>query len=188
MGSDWAGTEQRLIRQLKDGDQSALGDLMDHYGEDLMRYVYSILGCKEAAEDAFQDTWLRLMENVDEFKTGNDLAPWLFRIARNRAYDMLRRSRGRWVSFDERVGSDEDPLVAPAFAARCHDAATVDRLLPQLEPAYREILFWRFFEEKSYDDIAAISRLPMGTVKSRLKRALDRLASLYRDSRGGESS
>jgi len=73
----WAETEQGNLRRLRDGDRGGVEELMDHYGEDLMRYLAAILGSRGAAEDAFQDTWPRVMERIDRYCThcGAEVTP-----------------------------------------------------------------------------------------------------------------
>jgi len=72
---------------------------MDLHGEALMRYLYSIMGTRESAEDVFQDSWVKVMEKISLFDSTMSFRPWLFRVARNAAYDALRRKK-RWWSLD----------------------------------------------------------------------------------------
>lgn len=172
--------ERQLILRLKQGQTAAAEGLMDHYGESLMRYLCSILGNREAAEDVFQESWVKVMEKIDRFQNEMSFGPWLFRIARNAAYDTLRRKR-RWWSLDTGSGADSEdrPLeVADPgdFGHQVVARQTVARLLEWLSPDYREVLFLRFFQDQSYEEIAELCQLPLGTVKSRLKRGLDYLA------------
>jgi len=176
IGSD----ERQLISQLKQGNTDAAGALMDLHGETLMRYIYSIVGTREAAEDVFQDSWVRVMEKIHQFNKEMSFRPWLFRIARNVAYDSLRRKR-RWWSLDsgQSPESGERPMEIPDstdFGRQVVAQETVQRLLGSLSPEYREVLCLRFFQDHSYEEIAELCRLPLGTVKSRLKRGLDFLA------------
>lgn len=174
-----AEDEGQLILQLKRGRMDAAGTLMDHYGESLMRYLHSILGNREAAEDVFQEVWIKVMRKIGRFRDGEAFGPWLFRVARNTAYDTLR-GRKRWWSLDTGSGkSDEEvPEVADPsdFGRRVVARETVGRVLGEIAPGYREVLELRFMEELSYEEIAGVCRLPLGTVKSRLKRGLERLA------------
>lgn len=172
--------ERQLISQLKKGDAAAAGTLMDLYGEALMRYLYSIMGTRESAEDAFQDSWVRVMEKISLFDSNMSFRPWLFRVARNVAYDSLRRKK-RWWSLDtgQSVEDGDRPMEIPDpvdFGRQVVTQETVRRLLEFLPPAYREVLYLRFFQDQSYEEIAELCRLPLGTVKSRLKRGLDYLA------------
>jgi len=160
-----------LVRRLEEGDREALAALMDLHGEGLMRYLVSITGSRDMAQDAFQDTWVRVAEKAHTFNASHDFAPWLFRIARNRALDLLRREKFRRVlGLDEAVPAAADPTVD--FLERQNVRAAMARLPVR----HREILGLRFYLDKSYEELAALLRLPLGTVKSRLNRALEKLA------------
>jgi RNA polymerase sigma-70 factor, ECF subfamily len=172
--------ELQLISQLKKGDTDAAGALMDLHGEALMRYLYSILGTRESAEDVFQDSWVKVMEKISLFDSNVSFRPWLFRVARNAAYDSLRK-RKRWWSLDtgQSLEDGDHPMEIPDpkdFGRQVVAQETVKRLWKFLAPAYREVLYLRFFHDQSYEEIAELCRLPLGTVKSRLKRGLDYLA------------
>lgn len=176
-------SEAELIARIKDGDRSCLADLMDRHGSDLMRFLVSILGNRSAAEDAFQDTWVRVMEKIGSFRSGQPLAPWLFRIARNRAYDLRRRGRRWWAPW-RREESCRDALPQPVdprdFAGELQRRELLAKLFASLASSHREILWLRFFGECSLEEIAQVLQLPLGTVKSRLNRALGCLAENYR--------
>ena len=173
--------ERQLILQMKQGQLDAAGGLMDLRGESLMRYLHSILGSREAAEDAFQESWIKVMEKIDRFDDEMSFAPWLFRIARNTAYDALRRKRRWWPINTTRQtpeSNERDTEVADPtdFGHQVMARETIGRLLKSLSPDFREVLFLRFFQDQSYEEIAEYCHLPLGTVKSRLKRGLDYLA------------
>ena len=179
--------EQALVQRLKEGDEKSVSELMDLYGSQLMRYLVSILGKREWAEDVFQDTWVKVMEKIRGFHSDAPFAPWLFRIARNGAYDLLRHNR-RWLSVENTKDDAKDrpiePHVMGNWAENLADQQIVQKLLVALEPAYREVLWLRFFQEMSYGEICQYTRLPMGTVKSRLFRALDQVAIMYQQMKG----
>jgi RNA polymerase sigma-70 factor (ECF subfamily) len=174
--------ERDVVRRLRAGDRSGLGELVDLHGESLMQYLVSILHDRDAAEDAFQDTWVRVVQRIGRFDPDLPFAPWLFRVARNRAYDHLRWSR-RWSLFgleaSERGPEAGSRPVEPAAAERLAAGEVAGRLLEGLDPGQREIIWLRFFRECSYQEIARICGLRLGTVKSRLRRALQRLAVLH---------
>jgi len=170
------------LRDLQQGDTHGLAGIIDQYGEELMRYLTSILGNPATAEDAFQDTWLRVVRKIRTYDPRRAFEPWLFRIARNRAYDLLR-SRRRW--WTRRTGEDRPADRDPCFAE--HDGFfenfwrrdLLRRLFAEMDPPYREMLWLRYYRDLSYQEIADVCRLPLGTVKSRLRRALDQLGRLY---------
>ena len=174
--------ERDLLRHLQEGGREGLGRLVDRYGEGLMQYLNSILRNREAAEDAFQDTWVLVARKIHRCDADRPFGPWLFRVARNRAYDRLRGGRRRsFFGLEEHtLRTRPAPGTAPSAALdRLAAAEIAARLLPRLDADYREMIHLRFYRECSYEEIAEICGIPLGTVKSRLRRALDRLAILY---------
>ncbi len=184
MGLEQLNEEWRWIQDLKKGDHHAVIPLMDHYGESLMRYLVHLLGNRDNAEDVFQETWVKVIEKITSFQQEFSFSPWLFRIARNTAYDQLRERR-KWRVLDWfRKPEDEDQppleLESPEnFTAPIFRKEIVQKLMGELTPEYREMLWLRFFQDFSYEEIAQLCRIPLGTVKSRLKRALDKAAAAY---------
>jgi RNA polymerase sigma-70 factor (ECF subfamily) len=182
MADDAATRERDLVRRLRAGDRGCLGEFVDRHGEPLMQYLVSILGNRAAAEDAFQDTWVRIAQRARRCDPDRPFAPWLFRVARNIAYDRLRwHRRWRLLSLDaveDGISADSLP-VAPVAAAQAVARDLAGKLLASLDPGQREVIWLRFYRDCSYEEIATICGMRPGTVKSRLHRALDRLATLH---------
>jgi RNA polymerase sigma-70 factor, ECF subfamily len=179
--------EQEILAQLKTGERHNLGFLIDRHGAALMSYLMAITGKQDLAEDVFQDTWIRVMERIRAYDPSRSFAPWLFRIARNLAYDRLRLQR--WKS---RLGIGpahaEDPAIDVAAPGDFREGMIARELaaalLSGLDPVLREVIWLRFYQEMNYEQIAGHCRVPLGTVKSRLARALDQLAHRYRNLKG----
>ncbi len=194
LASEQESGAREILRRVRGGDRGALGGLIDLYGEPLMHFLTTIFGNRETAEDAFQDTWVRVVRRIERFDAGRPFGPWLFRIARNRAYDELRHRR-RWFFVRMREGGPADrsaPTAAPAARASTasHPAPPegidqiaarqlAERLIAGLTAGHREVIWLRFYDDRSYEEMAAICGVRLGTIKSRLRRALDRLALLY---------
>jgi RNA polymerase sigma factor (sigma-70 family) len=204
--ADQDARARECLRRVRQGDHAALGGLIDAYGEPLMRYLTSILRDPDRAADAFQDTWVRVIREAGRFDPARPFAPWLFRIARNRAYDELRRGWRRrvtrlvegWGGAGHGAAPPGTPVAAAAGSTweaptgdRTHDMVAAreiaDRLLPLLDPDHREVICLRYYNDLGYEDMAAICGVPVGTIKSRLRRALDRLAALYAGLEGGRA-
>ena len=178
----WDRLERQVLEELRAGNRRNLGLLLDRYGEELMGYLTAILGRRESAEDSFQETWIKVMDRIHRFKPGSAFAPWLFRIGRNCAYDRLRRrSRWRWAGLaPSEPDKPEREIAAPVDVVRKVVArGTAEALLARLDPAQREMLWMRFYQELSYEEIANLCGMPVGTVKSRVSRALSRLAAIH---------
>jgi RNA polymerase sigma-70 factor (ECF subfamily) len=168
--------ELEILSQLRSGDRSRLGELIDRHGEELMRYLVAILASREMAEDMFQETWIKVMERIHRYDPQRPFGPWLFRIARNSAYDHLRRTKRRKQEpIEGEVAETGSRLELDSILAASDLTA---KLLAGLSPQHRELIYLRFYEDQTYQEIAHRCHLPTGTVKSGLSRALDHLARL----------
>ena len=167
---------------LKRNDPELLDRLIETYQHRLLRYLLFLTGKREVAEDLFQETWMRVLLRGAQYNGKARFDTWLFTIARNLVIDLSRKRQ--MASLDEmsEAGEDERPfevaLDGPSpleqFASR-EDRAEVAEVLLKLEPNYREVLMLRFHEEMSLEEIAAVTRAPLSTVKSRLYRGLSAL-------------
>lgn len=167
--------------RLRSGDLDALSVLMDRYQHRLYRYLLRIVLQPSTAEDLFQQTWLRVMERIQKYDPQRGFEGWLFSVAHNLAIDYLRRRQPQ--SLDEPAFSGE----RHSDLAKSEDEGALNRLLSQektemllgavtdLPPAFREVITLRFEEEMKLEEIAMALALPMGTVKTRLHRALKAL-------------
>jgi RNA polymerase sigma-70 factor (ECF subfamily) len=172
------------IAQLRRGDLDALSALLARYQNRLYRYLLRMVRQPAEAEDLFQQTWLRVAEKIQSYDPRRNFEAWLFTLARNLAIDHLRRLRPE--SLDEPLGDSANGETAvtrlvsqeiPAFdrvLARERGSRLADamEMLPMIQ---REVLTLRFEEEMKLEEIAEILGTPLSTVKTRLRRALERL-------------
>ena len=168
-----------IARALKRNDPELMDRLIELYQHRLLRYLLFLTGKREVAEDLFQETWVRVLLRGAQYNGKARFDTWLFTIARNLVIDLSRKRQ--MASLDEmsEAGEDERPfevaIDGPSpleqFASR-EDRAEVAEVLLNLEPNYREVLVLRFHEEMSLEEIAAVTRAPLSTVKSRLYRGL----------------
>jgi RNA polymerase sigma-70 factor, ECF subfamily len=169
-----------IARGLRRRDPDLLDRLIEHYQHRLMRYLTYLVGNRQTAEDLFQDTWLRVLERGAQYKPEHNFSTWLFSIARHLAIDHLRRKKP--VSL-EVEGDDEIPIAVPlssapsAFnrVAGLEQSEQIFAALANVQVEYREAIVLRFHEDLSLDEIAAVTRAPLGTVKSRIYRGLNAL-------------
>jgi RNA polymerase sigma-70 factor, ECF subfamily len=166
-------------------DPQAFADIVRRYEPVLRRYLRRLLGWgTDQTEDILQEAFLKAYVNLNDFDRSRPFSPWIYRIVRNEAISSLRKRRrepmpitgGDGALLLERLQDGSDPLSALEVAA-CEQALLL--AVKALEPKYRDVIVLRYLEERSYDEISEILRLPMGTVatligrgKQRLKRAL----------------
>ena len=183
------------VLQLRRGDPDALATLMGRYQNRIYRYLLRLVRQPADADDLFQQTWLRVAEKIRSFDTSRDFDAWLFTLARNLAFDHLRRVRPR--SLDEPVSDDspEDTMVTRLASG---DPGPFEQLLAterarhlagaleNLPLTYREVLSLRFEEEMKLEEIAMVLSTPLSTVKSRLRRSLQQLRVILETGNSGE--
>ena len=183
------------VLQLRRGDPDALATLMARYQNRIYRYLLRLVRQPADADDLFQQTWLRVAEKIRSFDTSRDFDAWLFTLARNLAFDHLRRKRPQ--SLDE-PSSDEAPDDTMLARLAAGDPGPFEQLLAteraqhlaaaleNLPVTYREVLSLRFEEEMKLEEIAAVLAAPLSTVKSRLRRSLERLRVILEAGASGE--
>ena len=168
---DWTA-EMAAIAQRR--DQEAFLRVYDHFMPRLCLYLRG-LGCTDAtAEDLAQEALLRLWLHAGAYDAARSaVSTWLFRIARNLHIDRLRREALRPQVADAEL--DLDAASQPADAEEQADAVLLQRRIDALSPVQARLLRMSYFEAKSHQEIASELGMPLGTVKSHLRRAFLRL-------------
>ncbi len=182
---------QHLIASAQKGNLEAFNRLVIAYQDAVYNLAYRILGERDAAEDATQETFLRAWRNIKKYR-GGSWRGWLFRIATNICYDQLRyRQRRPQVPLeppDEADApdspawlADRSPNASPEAQAEQADLRrAIEICLRKLAPDFRAVLTLVDLEEFSYAETAQILGVPKGTVKSRLARARARMQECLR--------
>lgn len=165
-----------VARVAAERDREAFERLFDHYAPRLTAYLLR-LGCETAlAEEITQDAMVALWRKADQFDPAKaSVGAWLYRIARNRRIDLLRRAHGGSVDLEQAATPvDDAPTPDEAFAAHEREAL-VARAMRSLPAEQLRLVRLAFFEERSHSEIADATGLPLGTVKSRIRLAFGRL-------------
>jgi len=156
--------KQLLLLRCQIGDKDAFAELFERYERPLRYFINRLLDNSELTEDIFQDTWLTVIRRIHGLREIDAFPAWLYRIARNKVYQQLRKKRN--VSgLDENIAV-EDHAEEDVFSGE--DAAKVHISLKELPPEYREVLMLRFLEQMSYQQISQVLNCKLGTVRSRL--------------------
>lgn len=179
--------EQKLIRKLKKGDQAAFEELLAQNEKRIYNLSYKMLGNREDAEDALQETFLKAYSAIDGFKGNSRLSTWLHTIASNVCMDILRKRRPElFTSIDDNDDDARDliseiPDISPGpeeKLLRTELRISVNNALQKLPADAKEILLLREISGLSYAEIAIAKGLEEGTVKSRIFRARKKLAEI----------
>ena len=159
--------EQVLILRCQIGDKDALAGLIERYEAPLRYFISRLSANPETAEDIFQDTWLTVIRRIHSLKKTDAFSTWLYRIARNKVYQQLRRKR-KLSELNENIAV---PNNTENDVFSTEDAAKIHRCLKDLLPEYKEVLMLRFLEQMSYEQISQVINCRLGTVKSRIHYA-----------------
>lgn len=162
-------TDEALARDVAEGDEAALGELLRRYEQPLASFLARHTGGRDV-DDLYQETWLRVVRHAARFDDGRRFSTWLFQIAVNLCRDWHRRP-------PPQPGEVADG-AAPDQRQRTEAALDAQQLLAHLPAAQREVVVLRYYHDLSEDEVAAILEIPKGTVKSRLHQAIARMAAL----------
>jgi RNA polymerase sigma-70 factor (ECF subfamily) len=161
-------TDTELVQLLQNADRQAFAELYEHHKAAIYRYCLRMLSDSNAAEDATQETFMRMFSNIDVLQKTESFLPWLFRIARNEVMMHIRKNRRNGVQSDEEVWDKQTPYDLTVAA---ETTEIVQRLLQNLKSEYREVLLLREYEQLTYMQIAEITGDTESSVKSRLFKA-----------------
>ena len=189
--ADLAGVpDEALVDTALAGDRDAFGALVLRHQRGLVNYIFRLVGSRDVATDLAQEVFLKVFVSLDSFDPRYRFTTWLYRIASNNAIDHLRRRQPRTMSLSP-AGSDDDAPAVPAIAGtdpspddmlRLHELSVrLDEAIAQLPTGYRQLILLRHRQHCRYDEIARITRLPLGTVKNRIFRAREILRSRMSD-------
>lgn len=170
--------EQLLVQRLQRGDLNALGELYERYKDLVYRVALAATRDQRAAEDILQECFVRLYTYARTVDTNRPLEPWLYRVTLNLVYDWSSKIRWMQPVEDLLEWLSGLPSMFPSPDHRTEEketAALIREVVADLPPAHRAVVALFYLEELPLDEIARILDLPVGTVKSRLHYARERL-------------
>lgn len=171
------GKEAELVARAKDGDMVAFEALYEMHKSSLFHTVIAITSNRQAAEEILQEAFLRAFKRIDDIREGAPLAPWLYRVAINLAYDWTRR-RQRWHTIlDDLMGRLQ--IMTPQSPEQMIEERELYDLvyeaIERLDFKHRTTLVLFYMHDFSLEEVADIMKCPVGTVKSRLYYARKKL-------------
>ncbi|MGB2578556.1 RNA polymerase sigma-70 factor (ECF subfamily) [Elusimicrobium simillimum] len=175
-------TDIELLEMYKKGDVGALGLIIEKYKGPLYAYILSIVKAEAAAEDIFQEVFLKIVKNPHSYKEQGNFKSWLFTVTRNKCMDYFRGA-GNDISLDQEtedemtlhdiIQSDEkDPLD---ILLNTEDGTAINEVLSMLPQEQREVIILR--TTMSFKEIAAALNCPIGTVLARASRGYKKMQS-----------
>lgn len=180
-----AASDERLAERARGGSGQAFGELVRRYE----RPIYSLIGRmvrdRQQAEDLAQEAFVRAWRKLHTYDSTRPFRSWMFKIAHNLTLDSLRRARLDTVSLETPDEESFDPIARLQDEGtdpedQAHQRRAVEALeqaIGELRQDHREVLLLRFRDGLSYDEIAEVLEVPLGTVKTHLHRARKQLAA-----------
>ncbi|HYP20790.1 MAG TPA: sigma-70 family RNA polymerase sigma factor [Chloroflexia bacterium] len=170
-----------IIERARSGDEEAFVLIYEHFSPQIHRYVYRLVGSLEQADDITQDTFLRAFQGIGKIATDSNVSAWLYRIASNAAFDILRRRKLiTWMPIHEESDKSGE-FTSEDFTPQVIESDIVRRAVTEMPPALAVCLVLRSVEGFSCEEIAEILKIPKGTVFSRLARARESFQQIYTD-------
>lgn len=171
-------TDEQLIARFQQGDEYAYNLLVKRYTDPLMNYIYRFVGDKIDAEDILQETFLRLYKNKHYYKEIAKFSTWIYTIAGNLAKTELRKRKRRNIFSIHNFMSTEKDYELPDKGVTPDKQANsvitdkeIQKAINKLSPKFKQVIILRDVQGFSYEEIAQIVDIPLGTVKSRVNRA-----------------
>jgi RNA polymerase sigma-70 factor (ECF subfamily) len=173
-------TDSELIAEYLSGDEKSFEILMNRHISRVYNFVYRLVPKNIDVDDIVSETFFKVWKNLKKFRAEEKFTTWLFTIARNTAYDTMRKKSALTFSnFDTDDGknfitdtlTDTEPLP-PEILEQAENKKIVENLLKKISPDYREVLLLHYINEFTFEEIGKILNKPLDTVKSQHRRAI----------------
>lgn len=184
-------TDSDVVSAVLGGDREAFSLLVERYQRGLATYIFHMIHHYEEALELTQEVFIKVYENLNRYDGQYKFSTWLYKIASNHTIDHIRRQHMTTLPIQE-TAADGSPTEIPLESATLNplDAYTnkailadVQRAVDELPSEYRELIILRHFAYRSYEEMAKITGLPLGTVKNRIFRARQILMERLKDFR-----
>ncbi len=170
-------TDEDLMHRFQEGDINSYNEIVERYKDKLLNHLFYFVKSKELAEDIVQDALVRVYLNKEKYKDIAKVSTWIYTIANNLAKTQLTKLKKadvvsitqdegeRDLEIKDTKASTDNPILRKELGELVMEA------IENLDDKFREIIIMRDIDELSYDEIASIMNIPVGTVKSRINRA-----------------
>lgn len=182
-------TDEELVASILEGRPELFAELVGRYQGRLVSYLHRMLRNEEDAHDLAQEVFVKIYGALERFDPKYRFSTWLFRVAQNAAIDLIRKRRLKLVSIHrddadgdggdwELPGDDPTPYQEVRNTER---GAAIRQAIDELPWEYKELITLRHYAELSYDEIATMKEMPLGTVKNKLFRGRQMLKEQLSD-------
>jgi RNA polymerase sigma-70 factor (ECF subfamily) len=189
-------SDQQVVVFAQEGREDAYRELIKRYERPVFSLIFRMVRDKETAEDLAQETFIKVLNNIDRYRPEFKFSSWLFKIANNITIDHLRRRQLDTISIEgapDAITAERARATAVTVTSGGESALeelesrelgeAIEKAIARLRPEYRACIILRHVEDYSYDEIAEIVKLPLGTVKTYIHRARQELREYLGDLR-----
>ena len=179
-----------LVQRAKQGDGKAYDELMVLYKNAVYNIIYRMVHNQQEAEDLTQEAFIKAYNSINSFNEQYAFSTWLFKIATNHCIDFFRKRKLKTYSMEQTIRYKDDRIkheyadgekAADKELLASEKTRLIRKAIADLPEKYRTAIELRHQEEKSYDEIAEILHIPLGTVKARIFRAREMLKKSLKD-------
>ena len=187
-------SDQQVVVFAQEGREDAYRELIRRYERPVYSLIYRMVRDSETAEDLAQETFIKVLNHIDRYRPEFKFSSWLFKIANNITIDHLRRRQLDTISIEgspDAVTGESRRATAVTVKSAGESpleelesrelGASIEKAIARLRPEYRACIILRHVEDYSYDEIAEIVKLPLGTVKTYIHRARQELREYLGD-------
>jgi len=174
-----------LVQTAVAGREASFEELVRRYQRPIAAYVYRMVGDYDAALDLTQEVFIKVYNSLARYRSEFKFSTWIYKIAHNAAIDHLRRHAVREQTLTgsiegerREVAIESRRLTPEQESERKERRSEIESVVQLLQASYRELIILRHSHDLSYDEIAEVTGLPLGTVKNRLFRARETMRDL----------
>jgi len=182
--------EDIIISRALSGDQKAYTALVDRHRAAIFHIINRMVHNDEAARDLVQETFMKAFSSLASYRSEFRFSTWLYKIAANSSIDFLRRKRIQALSLDRPLETADGSVEIEVPDYKYHPERdlvkkqqrfSIEEAIGSLPDKYREVIIYRHKDDKSYEEIADLLGIPVGTVKARIFRARELLKKKLRN-------
>jgi RNA polymerase sigma-70 factor (ECF subfamily) len=173
-------TDEEIVELVKKGDTQAFGEIVEKYQGPVFGYIRKMINqIPEEAEDLAQEVLIAAYENINGFEKGRKFSSWIYRIAHNKAIDYFKKRKVKTSQIEdmEEILMENKELIED-LEIKNDEIKKLREAVEKLEINYREVIVLNYFEEKSYEEISDILKIPVSNVGVMLHRGRERLRKL----------
>lgn len=162
-------SDEELIGKVRSTDQDFYALIIERYQDKLLRYAINLIKDEHKAADVVQESFIKAFINLKGFNTQKKFSSWIYRIVHNEAMNTVKKYK-KEIVIPDGVDFQSEKNIENEFEQK-EVVAIIKKCLVKIPLLYSEPLTLRYIEEKSYEEISDILRIPMGTVATRISRA-----------------